>query len=303
MNIFRVSMLALISIVIGVQVFTITKVVDLENKIVSVGSGSTTDVKAINAKIDSLGSSMMHIDQSVLNLSTRIDELIIGSRNSIQVSPTPTLTTQMPSIYPLPTTQEILDPIDFPVAAKPVIYLYPTTDQSVTVRLITNNNVYVTYPRAVVRNHSYEWATFVKPSGEIVYGGESFNYLFWESETYENAFSFDADKAYLVRKDDAETFLNETLTDIGLQKKERDEMIVYWLPYLKKNAFSLVYFAGKEYSDMFMLQITPQPESLLRVFMVVKPVHSYMVTHPKPMPTFQRKGFTVVEWGGTYIEN
>jgi len=294
---------ALITVVIGVQVLTITKVIGLENKIVSVGSGSTTDVRSINAKIDSLGASMMHIDQSVLTLSTRIDQLIIGSRNTISVSPTPTLTTQIPSINPLPTTQVILDPIDFPVAAKPVIYLYPTTSQSVTVRLITNNNIYVTYPKAVLRNNSYEWVTFAKPSGEIVYGGESFNYLFWESETYEDAFSFDADKAHLVKKEDAETFLTKTLADIGLQKKERDEMIVYWLPYLKKNSYNLVYFAGKEYSDLFTLQITPKPESLLRVFMVVKPARNYMVTHPKPLTAFQRKDFTVVEWGGSYIEN
>jgi hypothetical protein len=60
----------------------------------------------------------------------------------------------------------------------------------------------------------------------------------------------------------------------------------------------LIHFAGKEYYDIAPLEITPKPDSMLRVFMVYKPLDDYVEVKPQVFEKFQRKGFSVVEWGG-----
>lgn len=51
-----------------------------------------------------------------------------------------------------------------------------------------------------------------------------------------------------------------------------------------------------------LLSITPEPDSILRVFMVYKPLDQYAEIEEQILPGFERKGFAVVEWGGSCIE-
>ena len=47
------------------------------------------------------------------------------------------------------------------------------------------------------------------------------------------------------------------------------------------------------------LQISPEPDTVIRVLMDVKPLEKpVLVEEQKLKQTPQRKGFTVVEWGG-----
>jgi hypothetical protein len=89
---------------------------------------------------------------------------------------------------------------------------------------------------------------------------------------------------------------------LGLTPKEYNEFIIYWLPVMKNNKFNLVSFAGREYEEIAPMQITPKPDSVLRVFMVFKPLDNYMEVQPQELKSFERKGFTVVEWGGTELK-
>ncbi|MDD3364441.1 MAG: hypothetical protein PHZ03_05625 [Syntrophomonas sp.] len=70
---------------------------------------------------------------------------------------------------------------------------------------------------------------------------------------------------------------------------------------MKNNQFNLVSFATTEYEELAPMQITPKPDSILRVFMVFKPLNSYMEVQPQELNSFERKGFAVVEWGGTML--
>ena len=80
--------------------------------------------------------------------------------------------------------------------------------------------------------------------------------------------------------------------------EEYNEMIVYWLPSLLENPYNLITFQEESYSDHAKLKISPQPESVLRVFMVFKGLEKHVAIDPPEIIPFQRKGFTVVEWGG-----
>ena len=93
--------------------------------------------------------------------------------------------------------------------------------------------------------------------------------------------------------------LEEKLSIIGLNAKERNEFIMYWLPVLEKNKKSLVYFElTKERDSYNKLIIRPKPDSLLRVAMHVKKVNKKTSIKEEVLPKFDRKGFTAVEWGG-----
>ncbi|MEI7690748.1 MAG: hypothetical protein WCI63_03935 [bacterium] len=70
---------------------------------------------------------------------------------------------------------------------------------------------------------------------------------------------------------------------------------------MENNKYNLIHFAEEEYTDSAKLTVTPSPDSILRVFMVFKPLDSYQDITPQKIKPFERKGFTVVEWGGTKL--
>ena len=188
--------------------------------------------------------------------------------------------------------------IYFEVAAKkPVIYLYPEKETDVHVELeLTESDLSTTYPR--YRNG---WDVTAYPDGRLLNKADGTNhrYLFWDSTNCRTR--FDLSKGFCVAGSDTESFLREKLTYMGLTEEEMNEFIVYWLPMMEHNKYNLISFQGAEYTDTAKLNITPAPDSLLRVFMAYVPLEDYVDVEPQQLETFERKGFTVVEWGGCEI--
>ena len=74
---------------------------------------------------------------------------------------------------------------------------------------------------------------------------------------------------------------------------------MYWLPVLEKNGNSLVYFELTDERESFnSLHITPRPDSLLRLSIHIKKVDGYTNVKEQKLPSFERKGFSAIEWGG-----
>ena len=180
---------------------------------------------------------------------------------------------------------------------KPVIYLYPTKQEAVSIKLNFNGQLTCTYP-----DYKNGWNVVADPDGTLTNLDDEKQYacLFWEGVS--NEAKWDLSKGFVVAGEDTKDFLQEKLACLGLTPKEYNEFIIYWLPVMKNNQFNLVTFAGREYEEMAPMQITPQPDSVLRVFMVFKPLNSYMEVQPQELKSFERKGFTVVEWGGTELQ-
>jgi hypothetical protein len=66
------------------------------------------------------------------------------------------------------------------------------------------------------------------------------------------------------------------------------------------NKYNLVHFARcEEYGKYAELDITPKPDSILRVFMVYKPIDEEIEIKPQEFEKFERQGFSVIEWGGS----
>lgn len=182
------------------------------------------------------------------------------------------------------------------VAKKPVIYLYPPSEQIISVKLDYKGKLTYTYPK-----YKDEWKVNAKPDGTLtnLSDNREYSYLFWEglSDT-----KWDMSKGFVVKGNETEKFLQEKLEYLGLTPKEYNEFIVYWLPIMQENKYNLITFAGEEYEDLAKLTITPKPDSILRVMMVFKPLDKPVEIEPQALKTFDRKGFTVIEWGGTEVK-
>ena len=104
---------------------------------------------------------------------------------------------------------------------------------------------------------------------------------------------------FYVEKEEALNFLEEKLAIIGLNEREANEFIIYWLPVLERNEKSLIYFELTEEREQHnKLNINPKPDSLLRIVIHIKRVNKKTTIKEEYLPTFERKGFVAVEWGG-----
>ena len=179
--------------------------------------------------------------------------------------------------------------------AKPVIYLYPEQETTVSVSLDYAGTLTATYP-------AYEdgWHVTAEPDGTLYdENGDEFSYLFWEGE---DKTDYDFSKGFCVAGADTADFLRKTLSEIGLTPKEYNEFIVYWLPKMQGNAYNLISFQSAAYTDTAKLDIDPTPDSVLRVFMAWKPLSKPQTIELQTLTPFARDGFTVVEWGGCEVK-
>ena len=71
---------------------------------------------------------------------------------------------------------------------------------------------------------------------------------------------------------------------------------------MQNNAYNVINFVWEEYDSAAPLEITPAPDTLLRVFMVWQASEEFIELPAPTLPDAPlRDGFTVVEWGGTEI--
>ncbi len=183
------------------------------------------------------------------------------------------------------------------VDAKPVIYLYPTEDTLCSVSMELNGRFTCTYPDYGTEG----WQNFVaSPDGTLTFpDGKEYYCLYWEGVTEK---ALDLSRGACVRGEDTAAYLEWALAEMGLTAREANEFIIYWLPQLQENAYNLISFQGKAYTDAAKLNVTPAPDSVLRVYMVAKPLSEPIDVEPQEFEPFVREGFTVVEWGGSIIE-
>ncbi|MCR4887618.1 MAG: hypothetical protein K5979_00360 [Ruminococcus sp.] len=182
---------------------------------------------------------------------------------------------------------------------KPVIYLYPEDETDVNVELeLTESELSTTYPK-----YNNGWNVTAYPDGSLLNkaDGTHHKYLFWDAVNCRTKFDFS--KGFCVAGSDTESFLKEKLTYMGLTEEEMNEFIVYWLPRMEHNPYNLISFQGDAYTNSAKLDITPSPDSLCRVFMTYIPLENAVDIEPQQLETFERKGFTVVEWGGSEIKH
>ena len=76
---------------------------------------------------------------------------------------------------------------------------------------------------------------------------------------------------------------------------------MYWLPLMEQNPYNIISFQTDIYTDAAQLQITPTPDTLIRVFMAWKAADAFTELEEQELTAPERTGFTVAEWGGTQL--
>lgn len=177
---------------------------------------------------------------------------------------------------------------------KPIIYLYPKSEMEVSVKLGLPEKLTVSYPL-----YENGWKVLARPDGRLtdLKTGRELYSLYWEGKDGDLEVT---DEGFIVTGDEAIGFLEEKLAILGLNEREAEEFIVYWLPKMMENEYNYVRFATEEeISDYMPLKVSPEPDTVIRVSMnLVKVDAGTSVREQMLMPAPAREGFTVVEWGG-----
>lgn len=205
---------------------------------------------------------------------------------------------------------------------KPVVYLYPEKPTEVTVKLQRNIDF-----EHMIPNYHNGWKVEAYPDGKLEdlqteytdcssiktqipgleYGKKaclenSYPYLYWSGNSYGAKYP-DITQGWIVSKEELEDFMNNKLNEIGLSQKEKSDMLEYWLrEMLNKNApfYRISFLQTIEMNKMIPMEIDPKPDSLYRVFLDYLPLNSEpeFGIDPQKLEKIQRRGFTVIEWGG-----
>ena len=184
------------------------------------------------------------------------------------------------------------------MAEKPVLYLYPEDTTQVNVQVeLNNHDMIFDYP-----SYNNGWTVTATPNGDLYDKAQKQYYcLFWETEG--PAIANNLEEGFVIHKSEAVAFLEDKLAQLGLNARESNEFIIYWLPKLQQSEYSAVYFAFDEYEDIAKLNISPKPDQLIRVMMLFESLDAPIELKEQALPeTPKRFGFTAVEWGGSHGE-
>lgn len=111
---------------------------------------------------------------------------------------------------------------------KPVIYLYPEKDTECSVKVtFEDGNFTCTYPDYGTDG----WQNFTaRPDGTLIFpDGKEYYCLYWEGIMN---IDIDFSRGFCVKGSDTAAFLEWALAEIGLNAREANEFIIYWLPQM-----------------------------------------------------------------------
>ena len=181
---------------------------------------------------------------------------------------------------------------------KPIIYLYPTEDTEVSVKLLKDENLTCSYPK-----YKDEWKVLAQSNGNLrdLTTNRQLYSLYYESKS-DIEFKVE-NEGFIVKGEDTIAFLEEKLAILGLTERESEEFIVYWLPKLEANKYNYIRFATTdEINETMPLEINPNPDTIIRVLMTFKGLENPLNVQEQKLETPNRTGFVAVEWGGTEID-
>ena len=184
------------------------------------------------------------------------------------------------------------------VCDKPIIYLYPKEEAKVSVNLEYSNKITCSYPKYVDG-----WNVLAKPNGDLVdlKSNRNLYALYYESK---NKKEYNVtDEGFVVKREDTVKFLEEKLAILGLNDREAEEFIIYWLPKLQENEYNYIRFASMdEINENMPLEFSQQPDTLIRILMTYKGLNAPIQVKEQNLEKIERKGFIAVEWGGSEIK-
>jgi hypothetical protein len=173
---------------------------------------------------------------------------------------------------------------------KPNIYLYPTytTKMNVSMSLPQGGCICESDPQ-----YPAQWQNIkVKPSGSI---NNQYDFLFYEAMLPDQ---WQYESGWSVKMNDLEMFFRENMAEYGFVDHEINDFIDYWIPKLQDSPYYNIYPQHTEkINGLVELNISKIPNSVLRLFYVIKAAPEKEDMPVPDIPAFDAKGFAVREWG------
>lgn len=281
----------------------------IDNNVYFKSEGDLTEMSEIKGKIVNesnlpVSNVIVHLSNTTISDTTDADgsytltnipngtvNLIVSSENHFGCS-LPVFSISKPQLFQAATIQLA---ILRNTVSKPVIYLYPEKETDVNIELNFKGKITHSYP--MYKDH---WDVHAEPNGTLTdETGRSYYALFWEGIPTKQ---YTAKDGFIVKGSETIPFLESVLEQLGLSEREANEFIMFWYPKLEENPYNLIHFSTDEYLASAGLNVTPAPETIIRIMMVYQPLNEAVefpiqVLPEKPI----RKGFTLVEWGGTAL--
>lgn len=179
------------------------------------------------------------------------------------------------------------------ISYKPIIYIYPDKEMDLTIKLKNDKLLTHTYPK-----YSGSWNIHVDTDGNIYDYKTNRNYyaLYWEA--FDNS-EINMNEGFIVEGKDTVKFLEEKLKYLGLNDREINEFIIYWIDKLENNKYNYIRFRCTEEVNNYMpLEFSKNPDTLIRIIMDYKPLNEKINVKKQKLESTMRNGFTIVEWGG-----
>lgn len=180
---------------------------------------------------------------------------------------------------------------------KPIIYLYPKEETEVSIVAGYPEKFTHTYPK-----YDGSWNVVAEPNGTLhdKKTGRELYSLYWEGK---DEVKVNDKEGFCVKGEDTISFLEDKLAKLGLNEREAEEFIVYWLPILEENKYNFIHFlTTEEVEEIMPLEITPNPDTRIRILMEYKGLNKEIKVEEQKIETPERNGFVMVEWGGAEIK-
>ncbi|MBK8805626.1 MAG: hypothetical protein IPO21_02805 [Bacteroidales bacterium] len=193
-------------------------------------------------------------------------------------------------IVPFQSCKDDDDCDDCTTVKKPNIYIYPSEQIDLTVKLNFPMGGKVV---ASIPDYGKGWNITVDTSGMI---NNTYSFLFYESkqpDIWQRSYGWN------VQTDKLESFFRQNMTDYGFKGREIEDFIEYWIPRLNDyTSYSIYPQTQSLIEEVIQLDFSKQPENILRLFYVVE--GSNQLKDNLTIPTidsFKREGYFATEWG------
>ena len=107
----------------------------------------------------------------------------------------------------------------------------------------------------------------------------------------------------MVPKVQAELAIKSDLVKQGLTASEIKDFMEFWQPHLPNSRYvRLSWLNTEQMNQLAPLQITPKPDTLIRVFLdFAGQTTAKTNLTSQTLTSVPRDGFTVIEWGGLLL--
>lgn len=196
-------------------------------------------------------------------------------------------------------------------SCKPALYFYPPKETAIDVKVLPEG-----YLTKSIPDYKNGWSIKASPDGKLFntnnYTLVPNDYLYYEA-AIKNV-NVNKTNGWIIQKENLAKFFSSLLSNLGLNDKEQNDFLVYWLPKLESGEkWYITLIDPSEIDRVEHLDISPKPDNVIRVRFYFEnitnqgtnnitrsfnsPLFSQITNYKLPI-TKPRSGFTVVDWGG-----